>query len=284
MNGRSNLPPDCQLSPPSGDGRPPLAEILTGVEALRAAGWRRVDVASQPAPSGGVLPIHAYLSADAVDTVVVGGIHGREPAGPLALVRYVPRLIELGRGRGLLVMPLLNPWGYLHHERYGPAGQSVSDSDHLLGRAAAPACPEAAAITEFVVNRAGIRPGAAVLDVHEDPVYEAPEYRFDGFGSYLYFTGDGAVDHPASRRVRDLLRRSPLPLVRDGVTRFGERLVDGAIVDSADGSIDELFARRLGCTPVITVENLLHAPDAPPLEQRVEVYLAVLDAFFGPSS
>jgi hypothetical protein len=281
MTLRPALPSDCLLAPPSGDGRPPIAEILTSLDALGAAGWQETEIASQPAPSGGALPIRAYASATTVDAVLIGGIHGREPAGAMALARYVPRLIERGRRLGLLVMPLLNPWGYLHHARYGPTGQSVSDSDHLLGRAHAPACPEAGAITEFAVGRAGIRPGSPVLDLHEDPIYEAPGYRFDGFGSYIYLIGEGATEHPASRRVRDCLAGSTLPLVRSGVTRFGEQIVEGAIVDSADGSIDELLARRLLCTPVITVENLLHAPGDPPLSGRVEVYVAVLDAFFG---
>lgn len=268
------------------DTRPPLAALLSSFDALSAAGWRVRDIASQPAPepAGAPLPIRVYCNADEVDAVLVGGIHGREPAGPVALARGVASLIEHGRRHRLLVMPLLNPWGYLQRERYGPSGRSVSDSDHLLGRAPEPACPEAGDITAFVMNGIRIRPGAAVLDLHEDPVYEAPDYRYEGFGSYLYFIGEGALEHPASRRVRECLRDSPLPLVRDGTTRFGEAVVDGAIVDSADGSIDELFARRLGCTPVITVENLLHGPETPPLAQRVEVYLRVLEAFLGQDS
>jgi hypothetical protein len=274
------LPADCFAAPPSGDGRPPLAAIFAAFDLLPASEWRAHEITSQPAPSGGALPVRAWANGDEAEIVVIGGIHGREPAGPLALARYVTALASLGRRARLLVMPLLNPWGYLHHVRYGPSGQSVTDSDHLLGRAAAPASPEADAITRFVVGPGRIQPGAAVLDLHEDPVYEAPDYRFDGFGSYLYFVGDGAFDHPASRRVRDCLRASRLPLVADGVTRFGERLVDGAIVDSADGSIDELLARRAGCTPVITVENLVRAPASPALEDRVAVYLDVLDAFF----
>ncbi len=281
MTGHTALAPDCQVSPPAGDGRPPLAAVFSAFDALSAAGWRAIDIASQPAPSGGELPIRAWCNADEIGDILIGGIHGREPAGVLALARQVPRLIELGRSRALLVMPLLNPWGYLHHQRYGPAGQSVTDSDHLLGRTEAAACPEAAAITDFVINGIHIRTGAAVLDLHEDPVYEAEGYQFAGFGSYLYLIGDGAADHGASRRVRACLTRSALPLVRDGMTRFNELLTDGAVVDSADGSIDELFARRLSCTPVITVENLLHAPDAPPLGLRVGVYADVVNAFFG---
>jgi hypothetical protein len=263
------------------DSRPPLAEVLSAFDPLAGAGWQVREMASQPAPAGDSLPIRAYFNADEVDTVLVGGIHGGEPAGALALARYVPRLIEHGGIRRLLVMPLLNPWGYVERQRYGPSGQSVPDSDHLLGRTAAPACPEAGQITAFVTNGIRIRPGAAVLDLHEDPVYESPGYQFEGFGSYVYFIGAGARDHAASRRVVECLQRSSLPLIATGVTRFGEPIVDGAIVDSEDGSIDELFARRLGCTPVITVENLVHAAEAPPLAERVRVYLDVLDAFFG---
>jgi hypothetical protein len=279
MNPGAGPAPDWLVPPPAGDGRPTLREIFSAFDALRLAGWREVEIAAQPATGGGTLPIRAYISAEPVDAVLIGGIHGREPAGVLALASHVPRLMERGAAPGLLVMPLLNPWGYLHHVRYGPSGESVSDSDHLLGRLPAPACPEAAAITGFVMHGVRIRSGAAALDLHEDPVYEAPDYRFEGSGSYIYVTGAGAVTHPATRRVRDCLEGSRLPLVREGVTRFGERLTDGIIVDTADGSIDELLARRLGCSPVITVENLLHAPDSPPLAQRVEVYLDVLEAF-----
>lgn len=281
MSADAGLPPDCEISPSSGDGRPPLSEIFSAFEPLVLAGWREIEIATQPAPSGGKLPIRAYVNAEPVDAVLIGGIHGREPAGTLALARYVPGLVERGQRLALLAMPLLNPWGYLHHIRYGPSGESVSDSDHLLGRLPRPACPEAAAITAFVTHGVRIRPGAAVLDLHEDPVYEAKDYKFEGSGSYIYVTGAGAMAHPASRRVRDCLERSRLPLVREGVTRFGERLADGIIVDTADGSIDELLARQVGCSPVITIENLLHAADSPPLAQRVEVYVDVLEAFFG---
>jgi hypothetical protein len=263
------------------DSRRPLTEVLAAFDALRTSGWQMREIASQPAPDGGALPIRAYFNASEVDTVLVGGIHGSEPAGPMAIARYVPRLVERGRTRALLVMPMLNPWGYTMHQRYGPSGQSVSDSDHVFGRTIAPACPEAGAITAFVKGGIRIQPGAPVLDLHEDPVYEAPGYAHEGVGSYLYFIGDGARDHDASRRVVECLQRSSLPLIPNGVTRFGEAIVDGAVVDSEDGSIDELFARRLGCTPVITVENLLHGPESPPLPQRVAAYVDVIDAFFG---
>lgn len=264
-----------------GDGRPPVGDLLRACDTLLAAGWRKVVLAVQDAGNGEAFPICAYLNAPRVDFALIGGIHGREPAGAVALARFAPRLAELGHSRPILLLPLLNPWGYFHHRRYGPSGQSVSDSDHLLGRLEAPACPEAAAITTFVMEGVEFSPGAAVLDLHEDPVYEAPDYVFEGRGSYVYVTGRDGLTQPSARRVVDALRTSRLPLIRDGVTRFGERLADGVIVDTEDGSIDELLAKRLNCTPVITTELVLRAEQDPPLAERVQIYGDVLDAFFG---
>jgi hypothetical protein len=273
---------EYQTAPGVGDGRPAIADIHGSCDILLGAGWRRLEVTAQVTEAGERLPIPAYLNATSVDHVLIGGIHGREPAGAVALSRYAERLAELGRTRGILLLPLLNPWGYSRHLRYGPSGQSVSDSDHRLGRSAAPACPEAAAITAFLLETVHINPGAAVLDLHEDPMYEDPSYHLEGDGSYLYVAGDGACQHPVARRVQRCLEASAFPLVKEGVTRFGERLVDGFILDTEDGSIDELLARNGRCSPVITTEIVLRGETTPPLPERVSIYRDVLDAFFGP--
>jgi hypothetical protein len=278
----SPLEDEYHAVPGVGDGRPAIADIHGRCDVLLGSGWQRLEIAAQVTEHGESLPIRAYLNSTTVDRVLIGGIHGREPAGAIALATYAGRLLELGRSQAILLLPLLNPWGYSRHVRYGPGGQSVSDSDHLLGRAAAPACPEAAAITAFVLDAVRINPGAAVLDLHEDPVYEATEYELEGSGSYLYVSGRGGLAHPVTRRVSRCLETSSLPLIKEGVTRFGERLVDGVIVDTEDGSIDELLARKRDCSPVITAETILRSETTPPLSERVFTYLKVLDAFFGP--
>jgi hypothetical protein len=266
--------------PPIGDGRHAVAELHRRYDQLKDAGWQRALVVSQVADDGEQLPVHAYFNARHVDHVLIGGIHGREPAGPIALAAYVERLADLGRDRAILVLPLLNPWGYAEHVRYGPGGQSVCDCDHVLGRSAEPACPEAEAIARFVLDGVEMGSGTAVLDLHEDPVYEAPDYHLEGNGSYVYVAGQGALEHPSTRRVIDCLAGSALPLLRDGVTRFGERLVDGVISDTEDGSIDEMLCKMRECSPVITTECVLHQPTTPPLPLRVTTYLDVLEAFF----
>jgi len=272
----------CSI-PPIGDGRPAIAEIYRSCDELLTAGWQRVEVTAQAAAEGELFPIYAYFNSGHVDYVLIGGIHGREPAGAIAHSRYAGKLWQLGRDRKILLLPLLNPWGYLHHIRCGPNGQSVSDSDHLLGRLPAAASPEAEAITAFILNSMTINPGAAVLDLHEDPIYEAPDYHLEGRGSYLYISGENCLGHPTAKRVVSCLKSSALPLIRDGTTRFGERLTDGIIVNTEDGSIDELLYKLRACCPVITAENILHAENTPPLPERVATYLKVLDAFFGVS-
>lgn len=269
--------------PPIGDGRPSIAEIYRHCDELLEAGWQRAEITAQVTAEGERLPIYAYFNSGVVDYVLIGGIHGREPAGAIANSRYTGTLRQLGRDRKILLLPLLNPWGYFQHIRYGPNGQSVSDSDHCLGRLPEAASPEAASITAFVLNTMTINPGAAVLDLHEDPVYEAPGYHLEGWGSYLYISGTNCLDHEISRRVAACMKASSLPLIQNGVTRFGEQLVDGIVVNTEDGSIDELFYKLRACCPVITVENILHAVNAPPLPERVAAYLKVLNAFFGVS-
>ena len=275
-------PEEYRAVPGVGDGRPAIADIHGSCDALLASDWRRVEVAAQVTENGESLPIHAYFNSTGVDRVLIGGIHGREPAGAIALAAFAGRLRELGESRSILLLPLLNPWGYSRHLRYGPSGQSVSDSDHLLGRAKAPACPEAAAITSFVLDAVRVNPGAAVLDLHEDPVYEDPSYRLEGHGSYLYLSGDGALEHPVARRVYRCLEASSFPLIKEGVTRFGERLVDGVIVDTEDGSIDELLARKRGCSPVITLRSPSTARRRRRCRSGSPRTWDVLDAFFGP--
>ncbi|MFA6074308.1 MAG: hypothetical protein WCV63_01640 [Negativicutes bacterium] len=265
------------------DGRINLDELYSRLDILETFGWTKQLVTEQTLERNNdtvKLPVYAYSNAQAVDWVVIGGIHGREPAGTNAISEYVRQLVELGKTREILVLPLCNPWGYLEHNRYGPYSQSVGDSDHLLGRADTPACPEAGAITNFVTEMIKINANAAVLDLHEDPVYEAEGYVLDRWGTYLYISGCSWQASPIAKRVIEYLKTSMLPLIIDGVTRFDETIADGIVPNTEDGSIDELLYKRGAC-PVITVENILHSETNPPLTTRTATYRGVLEAFFG---
>ena len=265
------------------DGRAGLTEMFSKLAILERAGWTKQLVTEQILERDGLsvkLPVYAYFNARTVDWVVIGGIHGREPAGANAISEYCEQLLELGKTKSILILPLCNPWGYLEHNRYGPYKQSVGDSDHLLGRAELPACPEAGAITRFVTETLKINANAAVLDLHEDPVYEAPGYVLDRWGTYLYVSGNNWEASSIAARVIKRLTDCALPLIIDGVTRFDELITNGIVANTEDGSIDELLYKRGAC-PVITVENILHSEINPPLAIRIATYHEVLEAFFG---
>jgi len=74
-----------------------------------------------------------------------------------------------------------------------------------------------------------------------------------------------------------------LPLITNGTTRFGEHLADGIIVNTEDGSIDELLYKLRACCPVITAENILPFGECAATSGARRDLLKVLDAFFGVS-
>jgi len=268
------------VKPSHTDGRLPVARLYDALAGLERGGWEKRLIAEQRADDGESFPVFAYFNGRPAERVIIGGIHGREPAGSNAIAAFADRLVALGREVPILVLPLLNPWGYLHDSRYGPSGKSVTDADYFLGRADGPSCPEAASILSWILGRASIAPGAAAIDLHEDPVFEEPGYVFEGRGSYLYATGAAAATHPVTERVAGYLHTCSQPLAMTGTTRFGEALVRGMIVDSEDGSVDELLAKKKGCSPVLTTELVLRSRTDPPLPERVAAYVGTLEAFF----
>jgi hypothetical protein len=265
------------------DGRPSLKELYEAWKTRIPATWTTKQISSQTLilPNGETvqLPIFAYYNAPAVDLVLIGGIHGREPAGGIALAREIEYIVEKGKTHSILVMPLLNPWGYFNHIRYGPSGGSVTDCDYVLGRSSVLPCPESTDITNFLTHDVKVNPHAGVLDLHEDPGYEAGGVPHLTTGTYLYIIGSNARKDPIVKRIKELLQTCPLPLMQGGVTRFHETIKEGIIENSPDGSIDEFFS-VLGATPVLTLETLLLEESVPVLDSRVEVYQDVIHKFF----
>eukprot|EP00727_Mastigamoeba_balamuthi_P000241 m51a1_g10213 hypothetical protein (347) ;mRNA; r:100030-101246 len=315
------------------DGRAPLTSLLAAYDALAARhAWARAELARQ-APATLVdgrqwsLPVVAYVSppppaarhacgpgdGDGVDNGddgvdrqrcrghagdgavwVVGGIHGEEPAGPMALARAVDALVQLSKRVRVVLLPMCNPSGYARCWRYpdGPAvgtGNSVGDSDWLLpqpGDADAPragpaALGEARAITSFVVETAAAGPALRPLmsvDLHEDCLVKEI-----GGSSYVYSQGRRGAQDAVARAVVALLDRAGLPTLRNGTTRFGEPIVDGVCAPASDGSIDELLA-----APRVVVGNrsaqgpggktavVIETPGGVPLEQRVAAQESVV--------
>ena len=93
------------------DGRLSLGDIYAAWKESVPTTWTTKLVTEQTLvlPNGEQVqaPIYAFYNAPDVDMVLIGGIHGREPAGAVALTNEIEYIIEKGKTRKMLVMPLL---------------------------------------------------------------------------------------------------------------------------------------------------------------------------------
>ena len=247
------LDPDLRL--PTGisthaDGRMPVQQLFAAYLSLTQKGWH-LDIVGYSKPHGTTeeLPIIALRSPNPGGAIwILSGIHGEEPAGPIAVAEAVEDLAVLAESFPVVLIPLCNPHGYARNWRYlnmptyseTIEGQSVGDSSHLLPdleeptkpRAAKASSPEAGALTRYLVRLAESYPPRISIDLHEDDLIRE---------GYVYSQGElGADDELAIEAVR-VLREHGIPIKAQGKTRFGEEIVSGIIGPVNDSSIDELI-------------------------------------------
>lgn len=233
------------------DGRVPVRELFESFLTLREAGWDLDLIAtSQPAATNYELPIIALRSPQAGPAVwILSGIHGEEPAGPIAVASAIDDLIKFGERHPVVLIPLCNPHGYARNWRYlnvavyseTVEGQSVGDSSHLLPDADDPAVPrartasspEADALTRYILNTADNYPPLYSIDLHEDDLIHE---------GYVYSQGEQGADDPLAIEAIRVLQENGVPIKMDGQTRFGEEIVGGIIGPVIDSSIDELMS------------------------------------------
>jgi hypothetical protein len=239
------------------DGRPALAALQDEYATLTGAeGWVEETVYVYPDPEG--LAIRGWRTRHAGPALwILAGIHGEEPAGPVAIGAQLASITAVARaGVPIVLLPLCNPQAYARNWRYPntperdwrKGGYSVGDAEWLLpdlaggtsARAPAPPGPETAALTRRALGMARDYPPRLVLDLHED--------ELSGAGGYVYSQGTRPHDNPVVPEVIRLLGEAGIPIRRDGRTRFGEPIREGVISRDdrggaiRDGSIDELLA------------------------------------------
>ena len=249
------------------DGRLSLKELYQRFNQLLEAGWPGQEISFQEISVAGEkvrVPIFAFFSPacqmnETLEAVLISGIHGTEPAGPNAITQYLETLIEIGSQESLLLMPLCNPYGYYQDERMSPNGESVGDSEHLVPRRKIlsllcllfrwkkPACREAGEITAFLMGlKRRIDSETKVLDLHEDNFGEDRRSHADSVGTYLYVNGKEAEKNPLALKTVQMLQNNLHPIITEGKTRFKEKIVNGFVINSRDGSVDQLFFEKLG--------------------------------------
>lgn len=275
------------------DGRKPLAALYQSYLKLLDCGWTLEIVAnSQPAGTGVALPIIALRSPRSGAAVwILAGIHGEEPAGPNALAAVIEDIARLGQQRAVVLLPLLNPQGYVRNWRYlnvaiyseSIEGHSVGDSSHLLPspekpgspRSASASSPEADAITGFLLRLSAHYPPLYSIDLHEDNLINQ---------GYVYSQGTLGTADPLAIEAVSILRANGAPIKLSGETRFGEQVVDGIIGPVIDSSIDELISSRdvvangrVQPGPAAKTVLVFETPAAAlPLERRIDAHAALI--------
>jgi peroxiredoxin Q/BCP len=231
------------LGPPlktsDADGRRPIQGILLAQDALaETPGWVMETVHVDAG-----LPIRVLRTDKKGPAVwLLAGIHGEEPAPPVAVSLSTAALSRLDMPA--VVFPLCNPVGYAKGWRYPDSpergqGHSVGDSDHLLPgkdgkpRLTAPASAQSAALTAKVLELAREYPPVLSVDLHEDDHLPA---------GYIYSQGPKGCADPAAQLVLGKMRELGYPIKLSGKTDFDEKIEGGVVCGVADGSIDELIS------------------------------------------
>lgn len=224
------------------DGRKPVSDIYKSLSALKKAGWVQERVYTQKFLRKR-LPIMLFRTRKKGHAVwLISGIHGEEPAGVDAIAESAGFLAELGKRFPIVILPLCNPKGYFLNQRYPIRGKSVGASEFLLmtedleQMATEPDTEEALFITRKVLSLAKDYPPWFTLDLHEDRSRSDP---------YIYCYSNRGADDPIGREVVRIIRRHGMRLQMRGRNKFFERIIHGMVLNSNDGSIDELLTSEM---------------------------------------
>lgn len=93
------------------------------------------------------------------DILLVGGIHGDEPAGVEAALRWIESGAADAWPVNWLVIPCANPWGWTHNQRAGSTGHDLNRSFNL-----ATCCDEVETIRQTLKGHSF----TFTMDFHED--------------------------------------------------------------------------------------------------------------------
>lgn len=265
------------------DGRAALTQLYSRYNKLLNDGWKRRTICTQ----GRGFPIYAYTSPKDKKAKpkpsfwILSGIHGEEPAGPNALAQSIEKIAQLAKnGIPTVFLPMLNPKAYHADDRYFDAhrgtGSSVTDAEYLLRDSGKPN-KYSAKILNYIIKLTKSYPPLLVMDHHEDALVEG-ENRIDSKCSYGYCSGEAKLLEPLCKQITSQLIKSGFPIQKEGITRFGEKIHHGFVINSSDGSVDELLS-SLGAKATFTIETTRDDAVPIPLKKRVDAQKTIIDKY-----
>jgi len=118
------------------------------------------------------------------------GIHGNEPAGSECTLRFVEAIArkpENYKDIALDIIPLINPWGWIHDIRFNPAGIDINRDFATLNSQEAKIIRQALGADQYNM----------MFDLHEDPGTK-------GFYIYQYGLEDRQVGEQIVAAIQDM--------------------------------------------------------------------------------
>jgi len=231
----------------------PLFRAAAAARRLVESHW--LDTAAGPVC---VWSTHDW-DAGAPTGLISAGIHGDEPAGPLALLRYLQHH-ELPRGWNWVLAPMLNPEGCARGTRGNNAGTDLN-RDFRFART-----PEVQAFRRWWGN--DHRRCDFHVSLHED-------WETDGF--YLYEINSSA--RPCfARGILDAMAPR-FPLQADGPVDGHELAAPGFISHPADPDEPDGWPEAIWIVRHFpALSHTYEAPSSKPLDLRVDMLHFALGA------
>lgn len=219
---------------------------------------KRLDVPIELIDTAHSYPIYQIRLTSSADTpkhiLISGGMHGDEPAGVEAVLQFLERdNTALLKTFSFLVIPCINPYGYIHNTRETLNGVDINRAFEAKDIAEVVIVKKALAQTQF----------SLAIDFHED--YDATGfYLYEGKRDKKYIGPDLAT---AAKAIGPIDPEDP----GEDAPDLAQGVYEVATSWGTQGLVPYLL--HFHCEHVIISET----PTIWQLEQRVALHLTILD-------
>jgi protein MpaA len=230
-----------------------LDEVATRSTSLMAKRGGKFEVERRPYELPRYLFIGPRSGGDPIRIGIFAGIHGDEPEGVHALIRFVSLLEtqpELATGYCLFIYPVCNPTGFEDRTRHSRSGK---DLNREFWRRSSE--PEVRLLESELVSHAF----DGLIALHSDD----SSHGFYGFAHGATLTKH--LIQPALKAAEEFLPRN------------GDDVIDG--FPARDGIIRKGYPGMLSAPPIVRprpFEIVLETPTAPPTYLKEAAFVAAL--------
>jgi hypothetical protein len=194
------------------------------------------------------LPIFTLENrATGMAVYLIAGIHGEEPAGPIAIANMVEKIRTFDFP--IIILPVANPWGYKNNWRLINAasedydGATIWGAEHHMAHPEipdrpwfnTPICHQALTFTTHLLKLSRKYAPVLVIDLHENHTDNA---------SYVYSHGRSGIDDPVALAVERIIAKNAPPFNGHANIEGSNAQIINGIIAIRDGSATCMMAEK----------------------------------------